>query len=209
MKKPIKAIVFDLGGVLVELGGVSTFLHWSSLSIDGKSLDEAGLWRCWLVSPAVRAFETGLISANDFADQLIDEMQLKVDREQFLDAFTAWPSGLYAGVKNLLEALRPNYKLACLSNTSELHWPRLMHEMGLKDLLDHHFASHIIKKIKPDAECFQHLVDALGLHPQHILFFDDNLINVESARKLGIKAVHVQGFKALRQSIQELGVLQG
>ena len=198
----IEVILFDLGGVLVELSGVSTMLRWSALTVDGKPLDEQSLWRCWLNSPAVRRFETGQISAQTFADQLIEEMHLKVDRQTFLDAFTAWPSGLFPGVPALLNKLRDRYTLACLSNTSELHWPRLMKEMALESHLDHHFGSHLIGKIKPDRECFDHVIEALTLQPEQILFFDDNLINVEGERKAGMQALHVRGIEALHQTIE-------
>jgi putative hydrolase of the HAD superfamily len=201
MNKTIEAIVFDLGGVLVELSGVSTMLHWSALA-----LNEQSLWQRWLTSPGVRAFETGLIDAEDFADQIIAEMQLTTNREEFLQAFRAWPKGLYPGVPELLGSLRQQFKLACLSNTSALHWTRLMGEMGLEKHLDHHFASHLIGKIKPDADCFQHILAELQLEPQQVLFYDDNLINIDGANKVGMQGVHVRGFEQVLDHLSEAGL---
>ena len=200
--KNIGAIVFDLGGVLVELSGVSTILNWS-----GLPMDEATLWQRWLTSPSVRAFESGQIATDDFADQIIVEMQLSVSRQQFLEAFAVWPKGLYPGVTALLNILRDRFTLACLSNTSELHWPRLMNEMGLASQLDHHFASHLMGKIKPDVECFEHMLQDLNLSAGQVLFFDDNIINVDGAKKVGIHAVKVNGIEDVERSLKEFGLL--
>lgn len=201
--KNIEALVFDLGGVLVELSGVPLMLNWSSLP-----MDEASLWRRWLTSPSVRAFETGRITAENFADQIIVEMQLTADREQFLEAFTAWPVALFPGVPALLSNLRERFILACLSNTSELHWSRLMNEMGLQGHLDHHFASHLMGKIKPDAECFEHMLQDLNLRPDQVLFFDDNAINVEGAKQVGIHATEVKSIEEIERYLAECGFLE-
>ena len=197
----IKAIVFDLGGVLVELQGVPAMLEWSTLALDEKSL-----WQRWLHSPGVRAFETGQLSANEFAEQIIVEMQLTVGPEQFLAAFTVWPRGLYAGVPEMLQNLKQRFRLACLSNTSSLHWPRLMEEMELQKHLDHHFASHLIGKIKPDADCFEYVLASLGLKPEQVLFYDDNAINAEAAQSLGMHAVVVRGIEGVLSHLQANGI---
>jgi len=189
MAEKIEAIVFDLGGVLVELTGIATMLSWSNLA-----LDEQTLWQRWLHSPAVRDFETGKIEPQVFAGHIVKEMQLCVTAKEFLESFAGWPSGLFSGVPALLSSLRQNFTLACLSNTNTLHWPRLMDEMKLGEYLDHMFASHLLGKIKPDADIFAHLIDDLALPPERILFFDDNIINVDSAVAHGIQAIHVRGF---------------
>ena len=58
-----------MGGVLVELTGVPTMLSWSRLT-------EAEVWQRWLHSPAVRRFESGNGSAEEFAREIIDELTL-------------------------------------------------------------------------------------------------------------------------------------
>jgi hypothetical protein len=56
--RPIRVILFDLGGVLVELTGVSTLLSWTESLITPEIV-----WKTWLSSPAVRQFETGRLKA--------------------------------------------------------------------------------------------------------------------------------------------------
>ena len=62
MNSHIDAIVFDIGGVLVELSGVAQMLEWC-----GGTLGEEELWRRWLSSPGVRRFESGQSNAAEFA----------------------------------------------------------------------------------------------------------------------------------------------
>ena len=70
MDEPIDVILFDLGGVLVELAGVDQMIAWSP----GISTHDE-LWRRWLGSSAVRRFETGAIGRDDFATAVIDRLE--------------------------------------------------------------------------------------------------------------------------------------
>ncbi len=86
MANRIEVVLFDLGGVLIELSDVSTMMRWAK---DTETTEQ--LWTQWLTSPTVRAFETGDIGPRDFAEQLIEEMALPVQPEMFIEAFTNWP----------------------------------------------------------------------------------------------------------------------
>jgi len=198
----IEVALFDLGGVLVELTGVSTLLSWI-----GEPIGPEEIWRRWLTSPSVRAFETGAMEPEEFADVLIAELGLPVQRAEFLDAFTHWPRGLFPGALELLSEIPRPIVRATLSNSNSLHWPRLMTEMGLSEAFDFHFASHLTGKIKPDKEAFENVVLSLGSVPESILFLDDNQLNVDAALSLGIRAFRVQGIEEARIVIEQIGAL--
>ena len=202
MADPIKVMLFDLGGVLVELSGVPTFLAWLNHRVGVEEL-----WAEWLSSDVVRAFESGQISAETFADGLIESMQLPVDRATFLHAFAGWPRGLLPQALEIVQQVSPHCVRATLSNTNELHWSRVMDGMGLRDAFDHHFASHLIGKLKPDAEIFEHVVEALDCAPSAVLFLDDNRLNVEAGQRFGMQAVRVQGPVEAARILSERGVL--
>lgn len=184
---PIRVILFDVGGVLIELTGVSTLLGWL-----GNHLKPKELWRMWLSSSVVRAFETGKVGLDTFADQLIVNLGLPVGRQEFLAAFTAWPRGVFPGAVDLVRRISPSYVRATFS-TNVLHWPRLMEGMELGHLFEYHFASHLIGKLKPDREVFEHVVAALGCEPSTILFLDDQPLNVEAAQTVGPRGVCARG----------------
>jgi glucose-1-phosphatase len=200
----IDAVLFDLGGVLIELVGVERMLEWAP-GLGGT--DE--LWRQWLQSPAVRRYETGNGSRDEFADGVIAEFGLPVDRDAFLAEFAWWPRTLFAGVDALLSSLAPRYTLASLSNTNELHWERFSREWSLPGRFHHNFPSHAVGKLKPDAEYFLHVLDALGVPPERTLFVDDNAINVAAAAKLGIVARRAVGPEGVRTVLAALGLDAG
>ncbi len=197
-------IVFDLGGVLIELTGVSRMQEWLG---DHVSADE--LWERWLVSESVRGFECGRIDANRFAEDFLAEFQIPVSGDQFLKEFTAWTKGAYAGATDLLEELAVDYPVACLSNTNALHWSRIDREMNLLPYFSHTFASHLVGLLKPDREIFEYIVEQLGYPPERILFLDDNRLNIEGARAVGISAYQVRGLVGAIEQLIELDVLKG
>ena len=197
----IDAILFDLGGVMIELAGVERMLEWSPTL---GTTDE--LWRRWLSSPAVRDYETGRTDRDAFADAIVGEFGLPVDAETFLGEFAWWPRSLHPDAGALLAALAPRYRLASLSNTNELHWHRFARDWDLPAMFHHNFPSFMVGKLKPDAEYFEHVLDALGVAADRALFVDDNRINVEAARACGLDARHVRDFDALVPALVEAGV---
>jgi putative hydrolase of the HAD superfamily len=198
----LELILFDAGGVLVELSGVEPMRALLQHRVTAEEL-----WRLWLTSPAVRAFERGSIDADSFACELIAELQLETEPQQFLRAFTGWQAGLYPDALELLSRIPRSYRRAVLSNSNALHWPRALDELGLRGAFDAHFASHLIGKIKPDPEAFQHVIDELGCRAQDVLFLDDNQINVQAALAFGMDARLVRGVLEAERALLELGVL--
>jgi HAD superfamily hydrolase (TIGR01509 family) len=198
----IAVVLFDVGGVLVELSGVATLLDWLD-----QRLTAAQLWSLWLHSPSVRAFETGRIDGRQFAAGVLAELRLDIEPGYFLQAFTHWPTGLYPGAVELIERIPSRYRRALLSNSNALHWPRVLDEMGLGALFEHRFASHLMGKIKPDAEAFEHVLEALDCSASQVLFLDDNVLNVEAARSIGMRAWQACGVQQARRSLQQAGII--
>jgi putative hydrolase of the HAD superfamily len=199
---PFDVLLFDLGGVLIELAGVDRMLE---LTAHALSVDE--LWVRWLASEGVRQFESGRSNPEDFAAAILAEFGLPIGAAQFLEEFTAWPKGVFPGSYELLQTLSASYRLACLSNTNALHWSRICDEMGLLRYFDAGFASHLIGLMKPDAEIFQHVIEQLGCPPERILFLDDNRLNIESARSAGMTAHRVAGLAEVTALLRTVGVL--
>jgi len=193
MGNDVRAILFDLGGVLVELDGPPLLPEWLDEEI---SLQENK--RRWAQSASVEAFEKGEIKADRFVEGLIRELNLNVSPEVFTERFLRWPANLYPGALNLLEDLRSKTLLALYSNTSELHWPRMMDEFSLRGYFDHHFASFLIGYYKPDVASFNYVANKMQLPEQNILFLDDSAANVEAARKAGMQSVQVQGVEGVK-----------
>jgi HAD superfamily hydrolase (TIGR01509 family) len=200
--RKIDVILFDLGGVLVELAGVDQMIEWSP----GIATHEE-LWRRWLESSAVRRFETGAIGRDDFALAIVDEFGCSVGADEFLAAFTWWPRSIFPGALELVQSMRAHYRLASVSNTNEIHWDRFSNAWKLDAAFHHNFPSYLVGKLKPDAEYFEHVLAELDVAPARVLFIDDNAINVEAAAALGMHTRRVVGVDGARQAFVDLGLL--
>jgi putative hydrolase of the HAD superfamily len=198
----IEVVLFDVGGVLLEVSGMAVILEWLEHRVTADDV-----WRLWFGSPSVREFESGRIGADAFAAGMIAELDLDLDARAFLDTFVTWPVRLYPGALDLISGIPPAYRRAVLSNTNALHWPRVTDELGLGAAFEQCFASHLIGKIKPDREAFEHAVQALACEPSRILFLDDNLVNVEAARAAGLRAARARGVDEARRALVNAGIL--
>ena len=200
---PIRVVLFDVGGVLVQLSGVATVLGWVA-----DRWTPAELWHRWLHSPAVRAFETGRCDAETFAAQCVAELELGVAPATFLESFAGWPTGLYPGTHELIARIPGHITRALLSNSNSLHWPRVEGEFGLGALFEHRFVSHLTGRIKPDRDAFEHVSSSLGCDPASVFFIDDNLMNVEAARAIGMQGAVVSGIEGAEQALRRAGILR-
>jgi HAD superfamily hydrolase (TIGR01509 family) len=198
----IRVLLFDVGGVLVQLSGVQIMLEWL-----GHGISEEELWRRWLQSVPVRQFETGQIDADEFAIAVTSEFGLTVEPRQSLETFTRWPTGLYPGTLEMLARIPSSYQRAVLSNSNALHWPRVQTEMKLGTAFDSQFVSHLTGRIKPDAAAFEHVVESLGCSPASVLFLDDNLLNVDAAQRIGMQAVRVRGIDETKRVLVDLRII--
>lgn len=200
-RKDFEVVLFDLGGVLVDVQGAPVMIGAA-----GEAVDEE-LWRRWLTSPAVRDFETGRTTPEEFGAAMVAEFDLEVGPDEFLEAFRDWPRGFYPGTEALLAHLSEGYRLGCLSNSNPLHWTRFQRELRLSEVFDHRFASHLIGSLKPDREVFDHVVAELACPPGRVLFLDDNQMCVDGAREAGLSAHRARGLDGAAEVLTRLGIL--
>jgi glucose-1-phosphatase len=195
-------LVFDLGGVLVENVGAERLSAWMSTPATPEEL-----WRIWLTSPTVRAFESGTLPAAQFAAGVIAELFLPVRPDEFLTEFAACVTQLYPGALDLLRHLSQSYRLASLSNTNDIHWHRCLYEMELATVFHYHFPSHKTGRLKPDRAAFEYVIQYTGCRPERTLFVDDNQLNVDSAAAVGMVARRTVGMREVQEVLREAGIL--
>jgi len=186
----IKVVLFDLGGVIIRLGDhifPSSWLQGDAVF----SLSE------WLQSDTSKAFETGLIDANEFARALKSGLSLPQSVDEIIEEFAAWPRGLFPGADDLLLSLRQSYQVAALSNINELHVPRMLKEFRLDEYFDNLFFSNELHLSKPDPDFYLKALELLAVAPNEVVFFDDVEKNVSAARDLGINAHQVLGHSSV------------
>ena len=196
----IEIVLFDLGGVLIELSSIQTM---------GRFLGdhpEEEVWRRWLGCPWVRRFERGHCSADDFARGMVESWSMASTPEVFLEAFIRWPRGLMPGARELAHTVRSRVTIGCLSNTNALHAERHASEEAVYDLFDHRFLSHEVGLVKPDREVYDHVLGELDCPAANVLFLDDNQINVDGARAAGLRAERARGLTEVRSALAHHGL---
>jgi putative hydrolase of the HAD superfamily len=201
MRSSLPAVIlFDLGGVLIEVAGAARTVAWARLESDRE------LWPRLAALPEFQEFEMGRLPPEAFAEAVCAALGLPVDASTFLEDFAGWPTRAFPGAAELLAALKPQHALACLSNNNAVHWARVEREMGIAHFFEPRFLSHEIGLVKPDPAIYRHVIDALALPPEAILFLDDNPANVEQARALGINAHRVFGVAAAAEQLRAHGI---
>lgn len=196
-----KALVFDLGGVLVEFTGIEPLIELSQGSL---TAEEAR--RFWLFSAWIRKFESGQCSAREFATGVVSELQLTVTPEEFLEEFGSWEKGPFSGALELLGALRRQFFLACLSNNNVFHWQTLREKSNIDQKFHRCYLSYEIGLLKPDKEVFEYMLADIGFPAQDILYFDDNHECVETALSLGLQAYQVNGAESVCRVLKEQNI---
>ncbi len=185
-----RLILFDLGGVLADLGRPASQMR---LAITDKEF-----WSLWLSSPAVRAFELGQIDAAEFLPKLAEELAISEGPAQFRERFSRWHLDLFPNVVGMLQKLREQNTLALLSNTNTFHWQMVNRQADLGSLFHHVFLSFEMGCCKPDDVIFERVLESVSVNAPEILYLDDSEQNVAAARRFGIPAARVHGAEAVR-----------
>jgi glucose-1-phosphatase len=198
---PVDVVLFDLGGVLIELAGVRPMLELTGIETEGE------LWRRWLTCRWVRRFESGGCTETEFAAGVVADWQLDLSPAAFLEAFRGWPVGPLPRAAELVAQTRASVATGCFSNTNALHWHDRIAAWPLVDMFDHRFLSFELGVLKPDAAAFARVARMLKVPAERILFFDDNAVNVEGAAAAGFQAIRVTGVDEANERLAEAGVL--
>jgi HAD superfamily hydrolase (TIGR01509 family) len=199
----VDLVLFDLGGVLIELAGVRALLELTGIS------SEQELWRRWLRCRWVRRFESGDCSETEFATGVVTDWQIDLSPAAFLEAFREWPVGPLPGAAELVAQTRASVATGCFSNTNALHWHDRIAAWPLADLFDQRFLSFELGLLKPDVSAFAQVAGMLEVPAERVLFLDDNAMNVAGAAAAGFQASQAAGVKEARQRLAEYQVLGG
>lgn len=201
-RSPIEAVIFDMGGVVVRLKPLADVLA-------GMALPQTELWERWIRADAVRTYESGRCTVDEFADRLIAELGVEHEPADLIDRFRNFPLGLFDGAAALLAEVRARCTTAVLSNTNDLHWTTQPDHEVLQRAFDREYLSFRLGIVKPDPAIFEHAIADLALEPDRIVFLDDNQVNVDGASAAGLHARLARGAVEARAALVDFGVLTG
>ncbi len=200
----VKNIIFDLGGVILNIDLRKTQDAFTSLGV--KEIEK--IFRMGHIDSFFKLYEKGTISDDQFVEEIQKEIGSQVSSETIVEAWNALLLDFPPERIQLLKELKSKYRLFLLSNTSALHHARFhqifKQEFGgsLDDLFEKAYYSHVINLHKPDSAAYKLIVDENGLDPAETLFIDDSAANVEGAERAGLKGIYLEPGK----TILELGL---
>jgi HAD superfamily hydrolase (TIGR01509 family) len=191
----IKNIIFDLGGVIINLDNQKTEDAFVALGV--KNFRE--YFGHGHAADFFKEYEVGKISDQEFVDSLKKLAGLSVSDEKVIDGWNALLLDFPPARIRLLKDLAKRYRIFLFSNTNALHLAALQKTFrdafDNKELDDHFeraYYSHILGLRKPAIESYQHILRENQLKGDETLFVDDAKINIEGAEAAGLKGLWLQ-----------------
>lgn len=190
-----KILLFDLGGVLINIDYQATIDAFQKLGIPNfkelfSQANQSGLFD---------DYETGKVSSFHFINSVLEYLPKGCTANQVVHAWNAmildWPKPRL----EYLQRVAKTHELYIFSNTNELHIEKAFRtlkdstELPLGAYVTKVFLSHQLGHRKPNATAFQKILDSIGAKAEDVLFVDDSIQHVEGARSIGIEAVHLTG----------------
>ena len=191
--KNVKAIIFDLGAVILNINYQNTIDEFKKLGVKNPNSFYSKKTQTHLFNQ----IETGKISQKEFLLQLQEETS-DASIQQVKNAWNAMLLDLPEERIKLLKSLNQNYAIFLLSNTNALHICEFKKKLGdneyteFYNLFDKVYYSHKIGFRKPQAEAFTIILKQNKLSAHEVLFIDDSPQHIEGAKKLGIQAYHLK-----------------
>ena len=197
----IKAILFDLGNVLVFFDAKRSSRAFS----EALGIPEDEIWKAFFISDMEKAYTRGEVSSEEFFRKVNDRFPSKLDFATFArlwnDIFTENHE-----MDGLLKKLKKRYPLYLISNTNDLHFEYVRKKFPILHHFTHCFPSHQVGHRKPDRAMFEHVLSEIRLKPEETVFIDDVPEFVASAKALGICAIQFTSCGALESELRHLGV---
>lgn len=197
------ALLFDLGRVVLDIDFSKAIACWA----EHAGLKPEAIVARYVRDEAYRLHEVGKISDEDYFQSLRSSLGIGISDAQFLEGWNAIFAGEMPHIAELLPRAAKQMPLYAFSNTNRPHVDHFSKEYA--DLLGHFRELYLSSSIglrKPDAEAFDHVVAAMGVPANRIVFFDDLAENVEGARARGLMAVHVTSPRDVGIALNALGI---
>lgn len=196
---PVKNIIFDLGGVLLNLDVAQTRDAFIKLGL--TQIDD--LFRIGHAASFFKDYEVGTISDDEFVEKARQLSLPGTSNDQVIAAWNVMLLDFPAERVQFLNQLKNKYRLFLFSNTNAIHL-RAFHKSyqdvygsAMDELFEKAYYSHMINHRKPDVAAYEYVIKDSDLDAGETLFIDDALVNVEGARLAGLQAIHLTDGKTI------------
>jgi putative hydrolase of the HAD superfamily len=203
----VRAVIFDLGGVLINLAPERTRLAFEQLGI--RDFDR--LFTVYHATPLFDQLETGHVSPLEFLDALKKELPEGVTDQAIVDAWNAMLLDFRLDSLRFVEQLNARMPVFLYSNTNIIHYASFLQTLrettpyaSLDMLFRKAYYSHEIGHRKPDAGGYLHILEEQGMEAQHTLFVDDNTRNIEGAGAVGLQTLQLHPGETVEEKLSRL-----
>jgi putative hydrolase of the HAD superfamily len=204
LRPATRAVLFDLGGVLLTIAWERAFEIWAPHS----RLPAERLRERFSFDEPFRRHETGHLPDEGYFAHVRQLLELECEPQQVRAGFDAILAGEIEETVQMLEAIRARVPCYAISNTNPSHLAEMARAFpGFLDRFARVFASHDIGHRKPHPESFEHVLRAIAVPAREVLLFDDLAPNIEAAAALGLQAVLVRSPADVRAALVARGLL--
>lgn len=196
----IRALLFDLGGIVIEVDFNRSFAVWARLS--GTRIETVKAR--FSFDAFYERHERGEITAGEYFASLRSSLSLNLSDDEFAEGWNAIYVGRIPQTAHLLRRLKDRIPIYAFTNSNRAH--QLIFEKEYAEELRSFqkvFVSSDLGKRKPEPAAFAAVAAEIGVRLDEILFFDDTRENVEGARVVGMQAVHVQSTVDIERALAE------
>lgn len=186
----LKNIIFDLGGVLLNIDYQKTKLSFEELGFNNFN----EMYSQYSADMLFSDLETGKITNEHFLEYLVKAAEGKITGEQITTAWNAMLLDFRIPSLYFLKELSKKYKLYLLSNTNAIHlaaFNQIFTKATRKTSLDAYFTkayySNKVGLRKPNEDIFEFVLKDAGITAAETLFIDDSYNNIETAKKIGFQ----------------------
>jgi len=201
--KPADALLFDLGRVVIDIDFARAIACWAAHAGCDPRLIEERFRR----DVSYQRHEVGEIDTKAFFAGLQTACAIDISHDQFLEGWNAIFVGEVPGMAELLARAARQLPLYAFTNSNPDH--QVVCSQRFAPILANFkeiFVSSTMRLRKPDAAAYDHVVKAIGVPAERIVFFDDAIANVEGARARGLQAVHVRSTADVADALTALGL---
>ena len=196
-------VLFDLGGVLLEVVQPRIFHHLQQLT----NIPAVTIEHKLKGAPFFREdFMVKEFTPSEITERVNEVLGQKLGEVDVVAALNAELGAEISATADLLPTLQRKAKVGCLSNTNSIHWDKLLSSYTFMQSFDRRFASQILGCSKPGKDIYEKVAANLGTHPREILFFDDKPENVEAAQRLGWHARVYTNHERFIADLAEMGL---
>jgi len=200
----INTIIFDLGGVLIDIDYSKTKDKFKIL-IDEFKTEIPSISKIGEIN---KKYEIGAITDEEFRRLYYDCFGFSLSDIVFDFGWNALLRDFNETGINLIKKLKKEYRICLLSNTNNIHYKycnkRLKDENladGFNELFDLIFLSYRLKMKKPDLSIYQHVIKELNVLSNEILLIDDLSVNTDAAKKTGMNIIHLTDNKTIETEV--------